>query len=172
MSWLDPQRSQEPAEDTLLREELRALLGVRQPRNYFEAEPTPELVALAEELRKEARRRNRTARKQTHWMLLAAALPLAIAFGGVSLWGIAQKHKAEDLAQAVAAREAEVARMAATLQQRQAEPAVNRSLQRTTPALLAGEQRKAIQPKGKELVIPVDSPAGLVPRDTQQVKSH
>ncbi|HLO65844.1 MAG TPA: hypothetical protein VK188_02420, partial [Holophaga sp.] len=136
MSWLDPQRSQEPAEDTLLREELRALLGVRQPRNYFESEPTPELVALAEELRKEARRRNRTARKQTHWMLLAAALPLAIAFGGVSLWGIAQKHKAEDLAQAVAAREAEVARMAATLQQRQAEPVrATAPLQRSTDAV-------------------------------------
>ncbi|NTV76108.1 MAG: hypothetical protein HGA66_18120 [Holophaga sp.] len=168
MSWLDSQRSQEPSGDTALRAELRALLGMK-PRNYFEFEPTPELIALADELRKEARRRNHTARRRSHWMLLAAALPLALAFGGVSLWGIAQKHKAEDLASAMVQKEAELNRMAASIKR---VPAPGKAVQAQQP-LLASE-RKQVRPatKGKELVIPIEQPAGVIPQDTQQVKAH
>ena len=46
MSWLDPARSSESAEDRELREELRGLLGGPAP-SFLQAEVTPELVALA-----------------------------------------------------------------------------------------------------------------------------
>ncbi len=168
MSWLDPQRSQEPSGDTALRAELRSLLGMK-PRNYFESEPTPELVALAEELRKEARRRNHTARRRSHWMLLAAALPLAVAFGGVSLWGIAQKHKAEDLASAMVQKEAELTRMAASARRA---PVPEKSVQVQQPLLVSGRKQPKPATKGKELVIPIERPANVIPQDTQQVKAH
>ena len=168
MSWLDPQRSQEPAGETALREELRALLGMT-PRNYFETEPSAELVALADDLRKEARRRNHTARKRSHWMLLAAALPLALAFGGVSVWGIAQKHKAEDLAAAVVQREAEIQRLAGTLKQVDERAPVQAS--NRLPAAAPGAHNR-VAPRGRELVEVIDHPAGQVPQDTQQVKAH
>ena len=169
MSWLDPQRSQESTSETALREELRALLGM-EPRNYFESEPTPELMILADDLRREARRRNHTARTRSHWMLMAAALPLALAFGGVSLWGIAQKHKADDLAQAVVQREGEIARMAATVKHL-GEPAPGQTAAQPQ-ALLASHHRPGKAPKGKELIIPVVKPEGQIPQDTQQVKAH
>jgi hypothetical protein len=168
MSWLDPQRSQEPSGETALRAELRALLGMK-PRNYFESEPTPELIALADDLRKEARRRNHTSRRRSHWMLMAAALPLALAFGGVSLWGIAQKHKAEDLAAAVVQKEAELTRMAAAIKR---EPVPGKAVPQQQPLLASDRKPAKASPKGKELVIPIEHPAGVIPQDTQQVKAH
>lgn len=170
MSWHDPHRSKEPASETALREELRGLLGMK-PRNYFESEPSPELIALADDLRKEARRRNHTARRRTHWMLLAAALPLAVAFGGVSLWGLAQKHKAEDLASLVVATQTRLARMETTLKalEGQATPAERAQQQ---PLLTAGGRKQGKAAKGKELVIPIHEPAAQIPGDTQQVKAH
>ena len=167
MSWLDPQRSQEPATDGALREELRALLGMK-PRSFFEAEPTDELIALADDLRREAKRRNHTSRKRSHWMLMAAALPLALAFGGVSLWGIAQKHKVDDLAAAMSRQEAEIVRLAAAV--KQVEPAKSQAV--APQSVIASTRKPAKGPKGKELVIPVEHPANLIPQDTQQVKAH
>jgi hypothetical protein len=169
MSWLDPQRSQEATSDTALREELRALLGM-EPRNYFESEPTPELMVLADDLRREARRRNHTARTRSHWMLMAAALPLALAFGGVSFWGISQKHKAEDLASKVAQRETEIAHLSATVKHL-GEPGASQQPEQPQ-ALLASHHKPSRAPRGKELVIPVVKPEGQIPQDTQQVKAH
>ena len=86
MSWHDPARALEPESDTALRNELRGLLGMSRSTpetSYFEAEPTPELIQLADELRREARRRNLTARKKSSWMLLAAALPFALVTAGM-----------------------------------------------------------------------------------------
>ena len=105
MSWHDSDRIFEADADAALREELRALLGVG-PRNEFEVEVTPELMLLADDLRREALRRNRTARKQNSWMLLAAALPFALLLGGVSVWGVAQKHRAEGYAASVQQKDA------------------------------------------------------------------
>jgi hypothetical protein len=168
MSWLDPQRSQEPSNETALREELRVLLGMK-PRSFFEAEPTAELNALADDLRREAKRRNHTARKRSHWMLMAAALPLALAFGGVSLWGIAQKHKAEDMAVEMAKKDGELTRMANSLKRQ--DEHVPGGVPGPQPLLTAG--RKPSRPvKGKELVIPIEHPAGQLPSDTTQVKAH
>jgi hypothetical protein len=169
MSWLDTHRSEEPAGESTLREELRALLGMGT-RNYFESEPTPELVALAEDLRREAKRRNHTARKRSHWMLMAAALPLALAFGGVSLWGIAQKHKAEDLAAAISGKEAEITRMATTL--KKMEVLAPNAAPTSAQPLLAADHKRSKPVKGRELVEPVEHPAGQILQDVQQVKSH
>lgn len=170
MSWHDPQRSQEPASETALREELRGLLGMK-PRNYFESEPTPELIALADELRKEARRRTHTFRRRNQWMLLAAALPLAVAFGGVSMWGLGQKHRAEDLAGLVQSTQSRLAQVEATLKSQPGRiaPADKAPL----PVLTATSHKPGkAGPKGKELVIPVQEPAQQIPSDTQQVKGH
>ena len=102
-------------------------------------------------------------------MLMAAALPLALAFGGVSVWGIAQKHQAEDLAAAVAQKEREIARLAASIKQSD-EHAPVLAGHPPAPRPLLGPARP--QPKGKELVIPVENPTGPLPQDTQQVKAH
>ena len=167
MSWLDPERSQEPASDSALRQELRTMLGMK-PVSYFETEPTPELIALADDLRREALRRNRTARKRSHWMLMAAVVPLAMAFGGVSLWGIAQKHKAEDLAAAIQVKEGQLAALAASAAKHQDDHLTIRGPQ----PLLASHGKPGKAPKGKELVIPIEHPAGQIPQDTTQVKAH
>ena len=58
MSWSDPSRRFEPAEDVELRAEMSDLLGF-EPTPRAGTEPTPELIALSEELRKEALRRKR-----------------------------------------------------------------------------------------------------------------
>jgi hypothetical protein len=138
-------------------------------RNYFESEPTAELVALAEDLRREAKRRNHTARKRSHWMLMAAALPLAMAFGGVSLWGLHQKNKAEELAATLSAKDADIARMASTLKRMEV---VAPNAAPASQPLLTADHKRSKTLKGRELVEPVEHPAGQILQDVQQVKSH
>jgi len=174
MSWHDPARSLEPQDETDLRNELRGLLGMRAPEtSYFEAEATPELVQLADDLRREARRRNHTARRKTSWMLLAAALPFALALGGVGAWGLGQKHKADQLAANVAHQEAELQRLAAAA--RQAPPAqvpVPAQAGRSQPpqVLLLGQA--PVKSKARELVIPVERSTDPNPHDAQSVKAR
>ena len=99
MSWSDPARRFEPAEDVQLRAELRDLLGLGASAAVQAVEPTTELKALADDLRREALRRSRTQRRRPTWGLLAAAaLPLLAALAGLGNWGIQQKHRADDLA--------------------------------------------------------------------------
>jgi outer membrane murein-binding lipoprotein Lpp len=173
MSWHDPARSLEPESETALRNELRGLLGMPAPAtSYFETEPTPELILLADDLKREAQRRNRTFRKKNSWMLLAAALPFALALGGVGVWGVGQKHKVDQLAAAVAQQQTQIQRLAATQQQAQpaAVPApVAAPTTRTPPqVLLVGQTSPRKKPK--ELVIPVQRSAEPNANDTQRVK--
>ena len=56
MSWLEPARIHESAEDRDLRESLGQLLGF-SARSFFDVEPTSKMIALAEDLRREALRR-------------------------------------------------------------------------------------------------------------------
>lgn len=182
MSWHDPDRSGEPEDETALRNELRGLLGLpaRDARtNYFETEPTPELVRLADSLRQEARRRTRTARRRSSWMLAAAALPFAVTLGGIGAWGLAQKHKVDQLSARVAEQESQVQRLASALQAvPAAQPAAVPAQAAPAPAgkvrppqvLLLGKG----SPKGKpkELVIPVERTAEPDLNDTQRVKTH
>ena len=177
MSWHDPARTLEPEAESALRNELRGLLGIAAPpSSYFEAEPTPELILLADDLRREAQRRNHTARKRSSWMLLAAAAPFALALGGMGVWGVAQKHKADRLEAAVVHQETELHRLALVVaEQARPQPAAQVPQQapttRSQPAqvLLLGAATPRNKPK--ELVIPVERlpDPGLNP---QRVKSH
>ena len=69
MSWSDPARRFEPAEDVQLRAELRDLLGLGASAAVQAVEPTTELKALADDLRREALRRSRTQRRRPTWGL-------------------------------------------------------------------------------------------------------
>jgi len=175
MSWHDPDRSSEPAEETALRNELRGLLGLpARDANYFEIEPSPELIRLADDLRREARRRSHTSRRQHSWMLAAAAVPVTLALGGLGAWGVAQKHKVEQLATALAQEEAEVKHLAAALQAPapvpQPAPAKAPAARSRAPqTLLAGKAES--RPKARELVIPVERSAEPSASETQRVKA-
>ena len=170
MSWLDPARTHEAENDSALREEMRALLGVG-PRNYFESEPSPELNLLAEDLRREAKRRNHTTRKEHSWMLLAAALPVALVLAGVGSWGVAQKHKADRYAAAIQLKEAEIQRLATAVKAQEGPAAPARSLA-PAPLQLASHALPKPRTKGKELIIPVERSAEPLANDTQRVKGH
>lgn len=169
MPSLDPVRFVESAEDCALREELRELLGV-PASNFFGVEPTAQLIALAEDLRREAARRRRTARHRPAWMLLAAGLPLALVFAGIGTWGVQQKHRADALAAAMAQKEVEI-------QLQRATAARERQSQNLQLASTATEKQpqKSSKPgtRPAELVIPAPDPSLLPPQaQTDQVKSH
>src|SRR5664279_4911024 len=115
MSWSDPTRRFEPVEDVQLRAELRDLLGLGPVVASSAAEPTAELVNMAEDLRREAQRRSRTERKRPTWGLLAAAaLPLLATLVGLSSWGFQQKHRADGLAVQTQRQEQELTRLASS----------------------------------------------------------
>ncbi|GLH67233.1 hypothetical protein [Geothrix edaphica] len=169
MSWSDPARRFEPAEDVQLRAELRDLLGLGSVAASAPAAPSPELAALADDLRREAQRRRRTERKRPTWGLLAAAaLPLLAVLAGLGTWGFQQKHRADGLALQAQRQEQELTRMAAShaaevARERQAKEEVQQQLQ------LASKQggRKA-EPY---LVIPVEKPLKFQGDDYQRVKA-
>ena len=173
MSWHDTARTLEPDADAALREELRGMMGFR-PRSDFELEPTADLILLADDLRREAKRRNRTARKQHSWMLLAAAVPFALVLGGVSSWGLAQKHKAESFAAAAVQKDAELQRLALAIKA-QAVPAPPSAAPAAAPGMLqlaSHHPAAKPRPRGMELVIPVERTPQPMLNDTQQVKGH
>jgi len=185
MSWHDPARSLEPETDSSLRNELRDLLGMpAQPANYFENEPSPELIRLADDLRREARRRNHTARRRSSWMLLAAAVPFALALGALGTWGLRQQDKASQLAAAVARQEAEIQQLAAAQQHPVPQGAAEGpSIRPKAPAakvqppqtLLAGAARtRHARPESEpmQLVIPVERSTEASPSETKSVKTH
>ena len=170
MSWSDPARRFEPAEDVQLRAELRDLLGLGPKLAPSAAEPTAELKALAEDLRREAQRRSRTERKRPTWGLLAAAaLPLLAALVGLGSWGFQQKHRADDLTAQAQRQEQELTRLATThatelARERQAKEEVQHQLQLAS--------RKEIRKNEPFLVIPVGSPLKVVGDDYQRVKQN
>ena len=170
MSWSDPARRFEPAEDVQLRAELRDLLGLGASVAVQAAEPTPELKALADDLRREALRRSRTQRRRPSWGLLAAAaLPLLAALAGLGNWGIQQKHRADDLAVQAQRQEQELTRLAAShatevARERQAKEEVQQKLQLAS--------RKSSPKAEPYLVIPVEKPLKGVSEDYQRVKQN
>ncbi len=170
MSWSDPARRFEPAEDTQLRAELRDLLGLGPVMAPGAAEPTAELKALAEDLRREAQRRSRTERKRPTWGLLAAAaMPLLATLAGLGSWGFQQKHRADDLAAQSQRQEQELTRLVAShttelARERQAKEEVQHQLQLAS--------RKEMRKSEPFLVIPVGSPLKAAGEDYQRVKQN
>jgi hypothetical protein len=168
MSWSDSARRFEPAEDVQLRAELRDLLGLGPVAASRATEPTPELTALADDLRREAQRRSRTQRKRPTWGLLAAAaLPLLIALAGFGTWGLQQKHRADELATQTQRQEQELTRLASThatevARERQAKEEVQQKLQ-----LASRKENRKAEPY---LVIPVEKPLKVMGEDYQRVK--
>ena len=168
MPWLDPARLNESDEDRELREELRGLLGGPEP-NFFQAEVTPEIVALAEDLRREAQRRKRTARQRPSWMLMAAALPIALVLTGLGSWGFHQKQRADVLAQDLAHRDQQHRdQLLAVSNQLKTEREAREEFLRT----MKKDGPKSPKRLGQELVIPVDRSPIPAPADTQVVKGH
>jgi len=168
MSWSDPARRFEPAEDVQLRAELRDLLGLGPTMALQASEPTVELKSLADDLRREAQRRSRTQRKRPTWGLLAAAaLPLLATLAGLGTWGFQQKQRADGLAVQAQRQEQELTRLAAThatevARERQAKEEVQQQLQLAS---------KKSSPKAEPyLVIPVEKPLKVVGDDYQRVK--
>lgn len=168
MPMLDPIRRFEPAEDVQLRGELRDLLGLGPQDLAPAAEPSPELVALAEGIRREAWRRSRTEHRRPTWGLLAAAaLPLLAALTGLGVWGHQQKVRADALAVQAQRQEQELARLASShatevAREREAKEAFQQKLQVAA--------RKA-PPKGEPyLVIPIERPLRVAGEGYQQVK--
>jgi len=168
MPWSDPARRFEPAEDVQLRAELRDLLGLGPVAPHRSAEPTVELNALADDLRREAQRRSRTERKRPTWGLLAAAaLPLLAALAGLGTWGFQQKHRADGLAAQAQQQEQEITRLAAShasevARERQAKEQVQQQLQLAS--------RKGGRKTEPYLVIPVEKPLKVMGDDYQRVK--
>jgi len=156
MPWLDPARH-ESDEDQALRAELRGLLGLPEVP-LLAAEPTPELVALAESLRQEASRRRRVVPlRRPSRLLLAAGLPFALAAVGLGAWGFTQKQRADTLA-----RDLEAQRLNHEAQLVAVRQEISRAQEdaRVQPALQTAQKTtRPAEPKGKELVIPADKAA-------------
>ena len=150
MSWSDPSRRFEPAEDVALRAELGELLGF-VPEPKAPAAPTPELVALAHELQHEAQRRRRLERRRPTWGLLAAAvLPFVAATAALGVWGHQNRTRAESLAAEATRKNLELERLAQAHREEMARERVAR--EQLVNALAKTD------PKGRKpyLVIPVD----------------
>ena len=174
MSWSDPARRFEPAEDVLLRAELRDLLGlgpvatVATSAANAPSAPSAELTALADDLRREAQRRSRTERKRPTWGLLAAAaLPLLAALAGLGTWGLQQKQRADGLAFQAQQQTQELNSLAAAhasdlARERQAKEVVQQQLQLAS--------KKGGRKADPYLVIPVERPLKFQSDDYQRVK--
>lgn len=170
MSWHDLAHTHEPAEDRDLREELSQLLGL-PARGFFAVEPTAKMIALAEDLRREALRRRHTSRNKPVWMLLAAGLPLALAVGALASWGYQHKQRADVLAATVVQKEIELrnmTRVAAEVQVKGTQPVSSPAPVLAQNATPHGKAR--IRPNG-ELVLEVKS-YQTPSLDTQPVKGQ
>ena len=171
MSWSDPARRFEAAEDVHLRAELRDLLGLGPQGAPMAAEPTAELRALADDLRREAQRRSRTQRSRPTWGLLAAAaLPLLAVLAGLGGWGLQQKQRADGLALQAQHQEQALAQLATThasevAKERQAKEEVMQRLQ-----LASLTSRRGGRKSEPYLVIPVEKPLKTTGDDYQRVK--
>ena len=168
MSWSDPARRFEPAEDVQLRAELRDLLGLGPVATPVAMEPTPELKALADDLRREAQRRSRTERKRPSWGLLAvAALPLLAALAGLGTWGYQQKQRADGLVAQTQRQEQELTRLAAAQATEAAKGQPAKDEAQAQPQLASRKGGRKTEPY---LVIPVEKPLKVTGDDYQRVK--
>ena len=178
MSWSDPSRRFEPAEDVELRSELRGLLGLSEldavsASASDAALPDAELIALADSLHREAeRRRHAMLRPRSAWKLAAAAgLPILFGLGAVGLWGVQQKHRADDLASRMADKDAQIQRIASEKDSATLELAQERAAKEDAQAKLVQVAEK-LSPRDRQpyLVIPAKKPVGAEVMETLRVK--
>ncbi|MCL1908378.1 MAG: hypothetical protein FWG12_03300 [Holophagaceae bacterium] len=103
MSWRDAKTIDEPATDCDLRDELQNMLGLA-PVQHPPVSSTPDTVALAQTLYREAMRRRRTApeakgkSKGRFFVLIAATIPFLFTATALGTWGVKQKRRADALA--------------------------------------------------------------------------
>ena len=165
----------EAPEELALRAELRELLGLESgPLPVVSAAPSPELVELAEDLRREAERRRRTYpfKPRASWqMAAAAALPFVLGLAGAGFWGLQQKHRADDLAQAVVQKESEVQRVSQQAVASQAELARERATREEVQQQLVLATVK-LGRKPSYLVVPAQKPLGPETTETLRVKAN
>jgi hypothetical protein len=174
MSWSDPARRFEPAEDAALRSELKDLLGLSEVEAPLAPAPTPELAELADSLRREAeRRRHATLQPRPSWKLAtAAALPILLGLGALGGWGIQQKHRADGLAAQVADRDARIQRIASENEAARLELATERAQKEDAQQkLVQVAQKLSPQERQPYLVIPAKKPVGAEVMDTLRVKA-
>lgn len=177
MSWSDPSRRFEPAEDVELRSELRDLLGLSQveaPASAASPELADELAELADSLHREAeRRRHAMLRPRPSWKLAAAAaFPILIGAGALGGWGMQQKHRADDLAARMADKDAKIQVIASENAAAKLELASERAAKEDAQAKLVQVASK-LSPQDRQpyLVIPAKKPVGAEVMDTLRVKA-
>jgi hypothetical protein len=174
MSWHDVARIDEPAEESALRGEIQNMLGLA-PAPRPNAESSPEAVALAQSLYREAMRRRRTSavvkplsKRPFFIIAAAAALPVLFAVGALGTWGVKQKRRADALAAKTLELESKQNRIDAAR-----EGLRNREPQ---PLLQASEPNANVSPDSKpgrttntngELVKPEEQPSRLNSRPEQ-----
>ncbi|MBS1767236.1 MAG: hypothetical protein JST05_07540 [Acidobacteria bacterium] len=172
MSWSDPSRRFEPAEDAALRSELKDLLGLSGVAPAA-AGSTPELAELADTLQREAeRRRHAMLRPKPSWKLaVAAALPILLGLGGLG-FGALQKHRADDLAAQVADQNARIRTISSENETAKLELASERAQKEDAQQKLVQVASK-LSPQDRQpyLVIPAKKPAGAEVMDTLRVKA-
>lgn len=174
MPWLDPARSEESAEDRELRDDLRRMLALPQAEVRNSA-PTPEMIALAEDLRREALRRQHTPvlplrRTRPTWTLLAAGLPVLLLLGGMGAWGVQQKRKADALAATLQREKTESERRERAIQAAQERERALRAAPTSQGILVNDPNGKKLKPR--QLVLPADSREQVQPMDTYTVKNR
>ncbi len=180
MSWSDPSRRFEPAEDVELRAELRELLGLSQTEASAalaspdaSPEASRELIELADNLHREAeRRRHAMLKPRPNWWLAAAAFPILLGFSGMGAWGIQQKHRADDLAARMADKDAQIQTIASQNAAAKLELASERAAKEDAQAKLVQVASK-LSPQDRQpyLVIPAKKPVGAEVMDTLRVKA-
>jgi len=145
MSWLDAAKIDESPEDRSLRAELQDLLGFR-PVQTPPGEATPETIALAQSLNREATRRRRTANlakpsaKRPFLLLAAAVIPVLFTITALGTWGVKQKRRAD--AMAAKAQELET-------KQNRIDAAKEGARNREAPLLQAAEPNNAAPPNSR-----------------------
>ncbi len=177
MSWLDERNAlrNESEEDRALRSELQSMMGLPERPTFFDIQATPEQVALADELQREAERRRRTQRQKPSWMLLAAGLPVLLALSGLTGWGLHQKHRADTLAQNIEAKERENQSLLAASEalKQQVEQQEAAMIQVRTPGNAGPTSPKnpKAAPRALELVLPAAGQT-MEPLPTRVVKNQ
>jgi hypothetical protein len=176
MSWHDATKIDESAEDRALRDELQKMLGLDAIQHPTVA-PSPDSIALAQLLHREAMRRRRTASvakpigRRPFLLIAAATLPVLFAVSALGTWGVKQKRRADALAAKTEELESRQLRIDSAIEG--ARTRENQPLLQASESAPAGspDTKPDKAPNGKsntgELVKPEEQPKRLTSRPDQ-----